>query len=69
MVFTVALWGINWESCEFTEFPTRGQSGGVLTGNHVNLQVSLTKGRAGGLSAGNHVHLQDSPPEARPLDC
>ena len=33
-------WGTDRESCEFTGFPTRAQAGGVLTGNHVNLQDS-----------------------------
>ena len=57
--------GIDRESCKFTGFPNRGQAGGVSTGNHVNLQDSLTRGQAGGVLTGNRVNLQDSPPEAR----
>ena len=55
------LWGIDRESCEFTEFPTRGQAGGVLIGNQVNLQDSLIRCHAGEVSAANHVKFTGFP--------
>ena len=41
----LSKWTIDGELCEFTGFTTRGQPGGVLTGNHVNLQNSPPEAR------------------------